>query len=142
MNVTGSVYGVRATNNGTFTGNKVEFNANLTAQVDEASSTVTPEDITGVTIFTGDTGSADDHATLTVTGNTVTVGADANLENVSVEAVALANANASNTDVIHSGNNVIVNGNYLVNDAITSLTIPVLPLTAWLVMTFRLTPPP
>ena len=120
INVTGSVYGVRATNNGTFTDNKVDFNATLKAQTDSSTNAVVPESITGVTLFTGDSGTNTDHTTLTVTGNTVTIGTDAKVENASIEAVALAANNATYNDIIHSGNTVIVNGDYLVNDSSTT----------------------
>ena len=115
-NLKGSVYGAYSHYNGTFTGNTVIVNATLN-NVAAGSSTVTPVDIAGVSIATGDTKTGADNVTLTATGNTVTIGANAKITNANIEAVSLAQNNATDTDVIHSGNTVTVNGTYIVNDA-------------------------
>ena len=115
-NLKGSVYGAYSHYNGTFAGNTVSFNATLN-NVAAGSSTVTPVDIAGVSIATGDTKTGADNVTLTATGNTVTIGANAKITNANIEAVSLAQNNATDTDVIHSGNTVTVNGTYIVNDA-------------------------
>ena len=77
------------------------------------------EEIVGVTIATGDSGTATDKASLTLNNNTVTVGANAKLTNTSIYAAKLGAtnaANAENTDLIHSGNNVIFNGTQIIDD--------------------------
>ena len=115
-NVKGNIYGAYSDYNGSFAGNTVSVNATLN-NVAAASSTVTPVDIAGVNIATGDTKTGTDNVTLTATGNTVTIGANAKITNANIEAVSLAKNNATDTDVIHSGNTVTVNGTYIVNDA-------------------------
>ena len=115
-NVKGNVFGAYSNYNGSFTGNTVSFNATLN-NVAAAGSAVTPVDIAGVKIAIGDTKSGADNVTLTATGNTVTIGANAKITNANIEAVSLANNNATDTDVIHSGNTVTVSGTYIVNDA-------------------------
>ena len=115
-NVKGNVFGAYSNYNGSFAGNTVSVNATLN-NVAAAGSTVTPVDIAGVNIATGDTKTGTDNVTLTATGNTVTIGANAKITNANIEAVSLAKNNATDTDVIHSGNTVTVNGTYIVNDA-------------------------
>ena len=112
-NVKGSVYGAYSNYNGSFTGNTVNFNATLKAAKDAA------QEINGVTIATGDSGTATDKAALTLNNNTVTVGANAKLTNTSIYAAKLGATNATNaatTDLIHSGNNVIFNGTQIIDD--------------------------
>ena len=112
-NLKGSVYGAYSHYNGTFTGNTVSFNATLKAAKDAA------QEINGVTIATGDSGTATDKAALTLNNNTVTVGANAKLTNTSIYAAKLGATNATNaatTDLIHSGNNVIFNGTQIIDD--------------------------
>ena len=112
-NVKGSVYGAYSNYNGSFTGNTVNFNATLKAAKDAA------QEINGVTIATGDSGTSTDKAELTLNNNTVTVGANAKLTNTSIYAAKLGATNAANaatTDLIHSGNNVIFNGTQIIDD--------------------------
>ena len=112
-NLKGSVYGAYSHYNGTFAGNTVTFNATLKAAKDAV------KEINGVTIATGDSGTATDKASLTLNNNTVTVGANAKLTNTSIYAAKLGAtnaANAENTDLIHSGNNVIFNGTQIIDD--------------------------
>ena len=117
LNVTGSVYGVLAGFNGSFTGNTVDVNAKVSAQPATVGGAVTPETVAGVFITAGDSGgTATEHAKLTATNNTVNIGADAEITNANIVAVDLGYNNYQNTDVIHSGNKVIVNGTYIVND--------------------------
>ena len=117
LNVTGSVYGVRAGFNGSFTGNTVEVNANVSAQTPAAGSAITPETVGGVLITLGNSsGTAAAHETFTATNNSVTIGANAEITNANIVAVDLGANNATNTDVIHSGNTVTVNGTYIVDD--------------------------
>ena len=112
LRVNGSVYGVQATHNGTFTGNTVSFDATLTGA---ANSTGV---IAGVGIETGTSGSNEDNlATISLLNNTVTLGTNARVTNTSIVGAQLANNNATHNDVIHSGNNVIVNGVYIVDDS-------------------------
>ena len=118
LNVTGSVFGVLAGFNGSFTGNSVDVNAKVAAQPAAASGAITPETVAGVFITTGNSGgTVQDPATLTATNNTVTIGANAEITNANIVAVDLGYNNNKNTDVIHSGNTVTVNGTYIVNDA-------------------------
>ena len=118
LNVTGSVYGVRAGFNGSFTGNTVEVNANVSAQTPAAGSAITPETVGGVLITLGNSGgNAQNHETFTAINNSVTIGANAEITNANIVAVVLGANNATNTDVIHSGNTVTVNGTYIVNDS-------------------------
>ena len=117
LNVTGSVFGVLAGFNGSFTGNSVDVNAKVAAEP-TAAGAITPETVAGVFITAGDTsGTATEPATLTATNNTVTIGADAELTNTNIVAVDLGYNNHQNTNVIHSGNTVTVSGTYIVNDA-------------------------
>ena len=112
-NVKGNVYGAYSNYNGSFAGNTVTFNATLKAAKDAV------KEINGVTIATGDSGTATDKAALTLNNNTVTVGANAKLTNTSIYAAKLGAtnaANAENTDLIHSGNNVIFNGTQIIDD--------------------------
>ena len=112
-NLKGSVYGAYSNYNGSFAGNTVTFNATLKAAKDAV------KEINGVTIATGDSGTATDKASLTLNNNTVTVGANAKLTNTSIYAAKLGAtnaANAENTDLIHSGNNVIFNGTQIIDD--------------------------
>ena len=109
-NLKGSVYGAYSHYNGTFTGNTVSFDATLRAANDSAES------ITGVHIATGDSGSNTDKAQLAINNNTVTIGANAKLTNTSIQAADLATNNADNTNLIHSGNNVIFNGTQIIDD--------------------------
>ena len=112
-NVKGNVFGAYSNYNGSFTGNTVSFNATLKAAKDAV------KEINGVTIATGDSGTATDKASLTLNNNTVTVGANAKLTNTSIYAAKLGAtnaANAENTDLIHSGNNVIFNGTQIIDD--------------------------
>ena len=112
-NVKGNVFGAYSNYNGSFAGNTVTFNATLKAAKDAV------KEINGVTIATGDSGTATDKASLTLNNNTVTVGANAKLTNTSIYAAKLGAtnaANAENTDLIHSGNNVIFNGTQIIDD--------------------------
>ena len=118
LDVTGSIYGAFAGFNGSFTGNTVEVNANVSAQPAAAGGSITPETVAGVFISVGNSGgTAAAHETFTATNNTVTIGADAEITNTNIVAVDLGANNATNTDVIHSGNTVTVNGTYIVNDS-------------------------
>ena len=113
VEVTGSVYGAYATHNGTFNDNQVSFDGSL-----EVAAADAPQNIVGVSIETGESGaSVDKQAKLTITGNTVTIGADAKLANTNIVAVDLAAKNATQNSIIHSGNNVIVEGEVLFNKA-------------------------
>ena len=113
IKTTNSIYGAATSYNGTVSNNAVTFDGTMQIAADEAS----PRSIVGASIVTGDSGSEADHATLTVTGNTVTIDSNAVLRNVNVSAVDLSDKNATYTDVIHSGNNTIVNGIYEVSDS-------------------------
>ena len=117
LNVTGSIYGAFAGFNGSFTGNTVEVNANVSAQPAAAGGSITPETVAGVFISVGNSGgTAAAHETFTATNNTVTIGADAEITNTNIVAVDLGANNDTYTDVIHSGNTVTVNGTYIVDD--------------------------
>ena len=116
VNVTGSVYGAGSKYGQKFTNNSVEFDATLKANTAESSL------IAGVTISSGDTSaspSADDPDILTVTGNTVTLGANAETRNVSFYGAKLGenNTNAATVSIVHSGNNVTLNGTHIFDDA-------------------------
>ena len=112
-----NIYGASTTYNGNISNNAVTFDGTMQAAHDAA------KEIVGAKIVTGDSGgtSADDPALLTVTGNTVTIDSNAVLRNVNLVAVDLAPNNATDadsfTEVIHSGNNIIVNGINEVNDS-------------------------
>ena len=100
------------THNGTFVGNTVSFDATLKA--DSAKKT-----IAGVTIGTGTTGGTTDKPdVITLTGNTVTLGANAETTNVSIYAAKLGSNNKddNNTQIIHSGNTAIANGTHIYDD--------------------------
>ena len=107
-----SIYGAQTSYNGNISNNAVTFDGTMQIAADGTATS-----IVGASIVTGDSGSAGDLATLTVTGNTVTIDSNAVLRNVNVSAVDLATNNATNTSVIHSGNNTIVNGIYEVSDS-------------------------
>ena len=112
LNVNGSIYGAQSKYNGTFTGNTVSFDATLTGA---ANSTGV---IAGVGIETGTSGSGVNNlATISLLNNTVTLGTNARVTNTSIVGAQLANNNATHNDVIHSGNNVIVNGVYIVDNS-------------------------
>ena len=113
IKTTNSIYGAATSYNGTVSNNAVTFDGTMQIAANEASA----RSIVGASIVTGDSGSEAAHATLTVTGNTVTIDSNAVLRNVNVSAVDLTTNNATNTDVIHSGNNTIVNGIYEVSDS-------------------------
>ena len=86
IKVTGSVVGAQASHNGTFVGNTVEFDATLKA--DSAKT------IAGVTIGTGTTGGTTDKPdVITLTNNTVTLGANAETTNVDIYAAELGTNN-------------------------------------------------
>ena len=112
LRVDGSVYGVQASHNGTFTGNNVSFDATLTGAADSDGV------IAGVGIETGTSGADATHlATISLLNNTVTLGTNARVTNTSIVGAQLADNNSKDNDVIHSGNNVIVNGVYIVDDS-------------------------
>ena len=111
IKTTNSIYGAATSYNGNISNNAVTFDGTM-----QIAANGTATSIVGAYIVTGDSGSEADHATLTVTGNTVTIDSNAILRNVNVSAVDLSDKNATYTDVIHSGNNTIVNGIYEVSD--------------------------
>ena len=86
IKVTGDVIGAQASHNGTFVGNTVSFDATLKA--DSAKT------IAGVTIGTGTTGGTEEKPdVITLTGNTVTLGANAETTNVDIYAAELGTNN-------------------------------------------------
>ena len=116
IKVTGDVIGAQASHNGTFVGNTVEFDATLKA--DSAKT------IAGVTISSGSaTSGADDKNpdVITLTGNTVTLGANAETTNVDIYAAKLGtnNKDDNKTQIIHSGNTAIANGTHIYDDGDT-----------------------
>ena len=116
IKVTGNVIGAQASHNGTFVGNTVEFDATLKA--DSAKT------IAGVTISSGSaTSGADDKNpdVITLTGNTVTLGANAETTNVDIYAAKLGtnNKDDNKTQIIHSGNTAIANGTHIYDDGDT-----------------------
>ena len=118
IKTTNSIYGAATSYNGNISNNAVTFDGTMQIAADGTATS-----IVGAAISSGDSGaSATDPALLTVTGNTVTIDSNAILRNVNVMAVDLADKNATNTSVIHSGNNTIVNGIYEVNDTVTTNT--------------------
>ena len=111
IKVTGDVIGAQASHNGTFVGNTVEFDATLNAA----------KTIAGVTISSGTTTTgvtAEKPDVITLTGNTVTLGANAETTNVSIYAAKLGSNNKddNNTQIIHSGNTAIANGTHIYDD--------------------------
>ena len=111
IKVTGDVIGAQASHNGTFVGNTVSFDATLKA--DSAKT------IAGVKIGTGTTGGNEEKPdVITLTGNTVTLGANAETTNVSIYAAKLGSNNKAdnNTQIIHSGNTAIANGTLIYDD--------------------------
>ena len=109
VEVKNSVFGVSSDYNGTFKDNSVSFAGTLNSAAD-----ATPVNkIVGVSISSGDNG----EAALTVTGNTVSIGAGARVTNTDIVAVDLANNNATTTSITHSGNNVLVEGVVVYNDS-------------------------
>ena len=116
IKVTGNVIGASASHNGTFVGNTVEFDATLKADAAAAASQKT---IAGVTIATGTTGGTTDKPdVLTLTNNTVTLGAESETTNVSIYAAKLGtnNNDDNKTNIIHSGNTAIANGTHIYDD--------------------------
>ena len=111
IKVTGDVIGAQASHNGTFVGNTVEFDATLKA--DSAKT------IAGVTIGTGTTGGTEEKPdVITLTNNTVTLGANAETTNVDIYAAELGtnNKDDNKTQIIHSGNTTILNGTHIYDD--------------------------
>ena len=108
VEVKSSVYGVSSNYNGTFNDNSVSFAGTLNSAADATAV----NKIVGVSISSGDNG----EAVLTVTGNTVTIGAGARVTNTDIVAVDLAEKNATTTTIVHSGNNVLVEGVVVYND--------------------------
>ena len=111
IKVTGDVIGAQASHNGTFVGNTVSFDATLKA--DSAKT------IAGVTIGTGTTGGTTDKPdVITLTNNTVTLGANAETTNVDIYAAKLGtnNNDDNKTQIIHSGNTAIANGTHIYDD--------------------------
>ena len=113
IKVTGDVIGAQASHNGTFVGNTVSFDATLKA--DSAKSIAGVEVITGTTT-TGVTAEKPD--VITLTGNTVTLGANAETTNVDIYAAKLGtnNKDDNKTQIIHSGNTTILNGTHIYDD--------------------------
>ena len=125
VNVTGSVYGAGSKYGQKFTNNSVEFDATLKA---DSAAAASQKIITGVTISSGDTSaspSADDPDILTVTGNTVTLGTNAETRNVSFYGAKLGtnNTNVDTVSIVHSGNNVTLNGTHIFDDAANASVI-------------------
>ena len=113
VEVKNSVFGVSSDYNGTFKDNSVSFAGTLNSAADAKPV----NKIVGVSIETGESGAdGDNQAKLTITGNTVTIGADAKLANTNIVAVDLAENNATHNSIIHSGNNVLVEGVVVYND--------------------------
>ena len=103
IKVTGDVIGAQASHNG--------FDATLKA--DSAKT------IAGVTIGTGTTGGTTDKPdVITLTNNTVTLGANAETTNVDIYAAKLGtnNNDDNKTQIIHSGNTAIANGTHIYDD--------------------------
>ena len=113
IKVTGNVYGVQASHNGTFVGNTVEFDATLKA---DAAKTIAGVEITSGSATTS--ADADKPDVITLTGNTVTLGANAETTNVDIYAAKLGTNNKDNnkTQIIHSGNTDILNGTHIYDD--------------------------
>ena len=117
LTVNGNVYGVSATHNGNFSNNTVQFSGKLAA-ADNAS-----REIVGASISTGSSGTeATDR--LTLANNTVTIDSSAELTNVNLIAAEIgSNGFGSNTtednvadySLVHSGNNVIADGQIVYN---------------------------
>ena len=123
VNVTGSVYGAGSKYGQKFTNNSVEFDATLKA---DSAAAASQKIITGVTISSGDGGGTPtDPAILTVTGNTVTLGANAETRNVSFYGAKLGtnNTNVDTVSIVHSGNNVTLNGTHIFDDAANASVI-------------------
>ena len=111
IKVTGDVIGAQASHNGTFVGNTVSFDATLKA--DSAKT------IAGVKIGTGTTGGTEEKPdVITLTNNTVTLGANAETTNVDIYAAKLGtnNNDDNKTQIIHSGNTAIANGTHIYDD--------------------------
>ena len=113
-----SVYGVKSDFNGTFTGNSVKFGGELNENTADAVS-----EIVGASITTGSSGDATTDR-LTLTNNTVTLESSAKLTNVNLIAAEIgSNGFGSNTaeddvanySLVHSGNNVIADGQLVFN---------------------------
>ena len=116
IKVTGSVVGAQATHNGTFVGNSVNFDATLKA---DAAAAASQKNIAGVTVSTGTSGGdATNPDVITLTNNTVTLGANAETTNVSIYAAKLGtnNKDDNKTNIIHSGNTAILNGTHIFDD--------------------------
>ena len=125
VNVTGSVYGAGTVYGQKFTNNSVEFDATLKA---DSAAAASQKIIAGVTISSGDSGasaSATNPDIITVTGNTVTLGANAETRNVSFYGAKLGenNKNAAKVSIVHSGNNVTLNGTHIFDDAANASVI-------------------
>ena len=95
VNVTGSVYGAGTVYGQKFTNNSIEFDATLKA---DSAAAASQKIIAGVTISSGDSGasaSATNPDIITVTGNTVTLGTNAETRNVSFYGAKLGTNNKS-----------------------------------------------
>ena len=125
VNVTGSVHGAGSVYGEKFTNNSVEFDATLKA---DSAAAASQKIIAGVTISSGDSGasaSATNPDIITVTGNTVTLGANAETRNVSFYGAKLGenNKNDAKVSIVHSGNNVTLNGTHIFDDAANASVI-------------------
>ena len=125
VNVTGSVYGAGTVYGQKFTNNSVEFDATLKA---DSAAAASQKIIAGVTISSGDSGasaSATNPDIITVTGNTVTLGTNAETRNVSFYGAKLGtnNKNDAKVSIVHSGNNVTLNGTHIFDDAANASVI-------------------
>ena len=125
VNVTGSVHGAGSVYGEKFTNNSVEFDATLKA---DSAAAASQKIIAGVTISSGDSGStasATNPDIITVTGNTVTLGANSETRNVSFYGAKLGenNKNDAKVSIVHSGNNVTLNGTHIFDDATNASVI-------------------